>query len=102
MFYSNCFVQAMKHKICHPFKVKLTYIPPKYSEAWCPHWLWSDGVNDYDFGVEKWLKWYQVFWFKGEITTRKLGWNERYKQIRIDKYNRRKFPPNRSVVCGGR
>lgn len=89
MFYSNCFVQAIKHKLRHPFKVNLTYISPKYSESWCPHWMWSDGVNDYDFGVEKRLKWHQVFLFKGEIRAREAGWNKRYKQTMIDRYNRK-------------
>lgn len=104
MFYSNCFIQAMKYKILHPFKVKLTYISPKYIEAWCPHWLWSDGTNDYSFCGTTYLKWYQMFWYKGEIIIGELGRNERYKQMRIDRYNRRKFrrfPPNKAIVCGG-
>jgi hypothetical protein len=90
-FYSNCFVQAMKRKIRHPFKVKLTYIRPKYGESFpfVPHFLWSDGEYDYDFGVEKYLKAYQVFWFKGNIRRRNLGWNEEYKQKRIERYNKR-------------
>lgn len=88
-FYSNCFIQSIKQKIRHPIKTKLTYICPKYGESYffVPHFLWSNGIADYDFGIEKHLKWYEVFWFKGNIRKRPLGWNLDYKRRRIEKYN---------------
>lgn len=91
-FYSNCLFQALLHKLKHPTKTKLTYIRPKYGESFffVPHFLWSDGEYDYDFGVEKFIKPYQVFWFKGNVRRRKLGWNEQYKRRRIEKYNKLK------------
>ena len=46
----------------------------------CPHFLWCDGQADYDFGVERYLKWWERFWFKGEIRKRKIGWNQHWKQ----------------------
>lgn len=85
MYYSNCFIEAIKHKLLDWRHVKITYIPPQYNECFCPHFLWSDGQADYDFGVEWYLKWWERFWFKGEIRKRKLGWNEKWKQYRIDK-----------------
>ena len=85
-FYSNCLLEAIKAKLRDWKNVKLTYIPPRYNEVFCPHFLWSDGIYDYDFGyVEKQLKWYQIFWFKGRIRQRALGWNKKWKSYRIAK-----------------
>lgn len=88
MFYSNCFVEMLKHKIRNWKNTKVTYIPPRYNEVFCPHFMWSDGKYDYDFGVERHLKWYEVFWFKGCIRCRKLGWNQKWKSYRMAKKNR--------------
>ena len=52
-----------------------------------PKLVWSDGEYDYDFGVKRYLKWYERFWFKGEIRKRKLGWNKKWKAYRIAKKN---------------
>lgn len=81
-YYSNCLIEAIKAKLKNP-KVKITYVSPFVNEVFCPHFLWSDGKNDYDFGVEKHLKWYEILLFKGHIRQRKLGFNERYKQAVI-------------------
>lgn len=75
-YYSNCFIEAVKAKIKNPL-VKIAFVPR--SEKGTPHFLWSDGKHDYDFGVEAELKWYQIIWFKGRIRQRALGFNERYK-----------------------
>lgn len=83
MFYSNCFLEAIKHKVKDWKKVEITYIPPQYNELFCPHFLWSDGVYDYDFGIDKHLRWYQIFWFKGCIRQRAHGWNKKWKAYRI-------------------
>ena len=40
-FWSNCLLEAVKAKIRHPYKVKVTAV--LRSEARCPHFLWSDG-----------------------------------------------------------
>ena len=77
-FYSNCLFEAIKAKIRHPMSVKITVV--KRSEAGCPHFMWSDGKNDFDFGVEKHLTGLQKIWFKGQIRKRHLGFNERYKR----------------------
>lgn len=76
-FYSNCFFEALKAKIKNP-KIKITIVWK--SEIRCPHFLWSDGQADYDFGVDKKLKLWQIFWFKGTIRKRKLGFNQYYKE----------------------
>ena len=80
LFYSNCLIQALKAKVRNPKRVKITYVSPFANEVFCPHLLWSDGVNDYDFGIEGYLNWYQRLWFKGHIRIRPLGFNERYKK----------------------
>lgn len=80
-FYSNCFFEAIKAKIKNPKFVKITVVLK--SEARCPHFLWSDGKNDYDFGVNKPLKWWQIIWFKGSIRKRNLGFNKRYKEMML-------------------
>lgn len=85
MFYSNCLLEALKAKIKDPKRVKLTYLPPTVNECFCPHWLWSDGEHDYDFGVERYLKWYERIWFKGHIRQRSLGFNEKWKGYRKSK-----------------
>ena len=83
MFYSNCLIQALKHKLKDWKHVKLTVIPPQYNVIFCPHILWSDGKADYEFCTSDALKWYQLFWFKGRIRERSLGWNKRYKEYII-------------------
>lgn len=88
MFYSNCFIEMLKHKVKNWKNVKVTCIPPRYNEVFCPHFLWSDGEYDYDFGTKRYLKWYEVFWFQGCIRRRELGWNERWKSYRIAKKTR--------------
>lgn len=85
-FYSNCLIEALKQKIKHPFKVKITMV--KRSEANCPHFLWSDGVNDYDFGVERQITGFHYLWFEGYIRKRGLGFNERYKQQMKERYKK--------------
>lgn len=77
-FYSNCFVEAIKAKLKHPFKTKITIVTK--SEAGCPHFLWSDGQYDYDFGAERWLEGYERLWFEGCIRQHRLGFNKRYKK----------------------
>lgn len=77
-FWSNCLLEATKAKIQHPFKVKVTVVPR--SEARCPHFLWSDGKYDYDFGVERRLVGVQVLLFRGYIRRRSLGFNRKYKE----------------------
>lgn len=71
-------IEALKAKIRHPFKVKITFIPK--SEKGSCHFMWSDGEADYDFGVERDIKWYEVLLFKGEIRKRSLGFNKKYKE----------------------
>lgn len=85
-FYSNCFLEAVKAKIRHPLSTKITVV--RRSEAGCPHFLWSDGVNDFDFGVERHLTGLQKIWFRGYIRKRNAGFNEHYKRLMKSKYNK--------------
>jgi hypothetical protein len=78
-FYSNCLIEVLKAKLKNP-KIKITYVSPFANEVFCPHFLWSDGENDYDFGIERHLKWYEKLYFKGHIRQRELRFNEKYKQ----------------------
>lgn len=87
-YYSNCLIEAIKHKLKQWKCVKITYISVKYNIVSTPHFMWSDGLNDYDFGTGRYLKWHQRFWFNGNIRTRELGWNERYKKKLIDSYRK--------------
>lgn len=79
-FLSNCLLEAVKAKIRHPVKVKVTVV--LRSEARCPHFLWSDGQNDFDFGVDRRLVGPQVLLFRGYIRRYTLGFNRKYKQMR--------------------
>lgn len=78
MFYSNCLIEALKAKIKNPSKVSITYVPK--SEKGSCHFMWTDGEHDYDFSVERPIKWYEALLFKGEIKQRALGFNEKYKR----------------------
>lgn len=89
-FWSNCLLEAAKAKIQHPFKVKVTVVPR--SEARCPHFLWSDGKYDYDFGVERRLVGAQLLLFRGYIRRRGLGFNQKYKERMRKAWSR---PPER-------
>ena len=85
-FRSNCLIEAVKAKLKNPKKVKITFIPARYTEGGiCPHFLWSDGESDFDFGTDQKLKPYQYILFKGNIRERALGWNERYKQLLVER-----------------
>lgn len=81
-YYSNCLIEAFKAKIKNPSKIKITIIPPWLNEVFCPHFLWSDGKYDYDFGVSRRLKWYEIFWFEGCIRRYKLGFNQKWLEYR--------------------
>ena len=84
MFYSNCLIEALKAKLKNPRKIKITFVPK--SEKGSCHFMWSDGEADYDFGVERDIKWHEVLWFKGCIRKYCLGFNERYKEQMRKRY----------------
>ena len=77
LFYSNCLWEALKAKLRNWKSVKIYILPPKYNEVKCCHFMWTDGVHDYDFGVNRYLRWYQRLWFRGTINRHKLGWAQR-------------------------
>lgn len=54
---------------------------PWDNEVFCPHILWSDGINDYDFGNEGKgnLGFFNWTLHKGHIRKRNLGFNQKYK-----------------------
>ena len=79
-FYSNCFIEALKAKIKHPFKVKILYIPKRLNEEDCPHFMWTDGTDDYEFGIDAYVK--SILLFKGSIRARGLGYANAYKEMR--------------------
>ena len=99
-FYSNCLFEAIKAKM-NNFNVKITYIPPKYSESYrfIPHFMWSDGVNDYDFMYDEgeYVKWYKILKFKGKIVKHDLGENDRYLKLMVNRYNKRRI--RESLKC---
>ncbi len=77
-FWSNCLIEAVKAKIRHPFRVSVTIAPR--SEAGCPHFLWSNGKSDFDFGTEQRLTGAQILLFRGYIRRYELGFNQEYKE----------------------
>ena len=79
-YYSNCMIEAIKFKLRNFKNVKITVVAPWYNEVFCPHFLWSDGEYDYDFGVERRLTGVQILLFRGYIRLRKLGFNKKYKE----------------------
>lgn len=85
-YYSNCLFESLKQKIKHPFTTKITFVPR--SEVGCFHFLWSDGVYDYDFGTERHLKGLNVLLFRGCVRRRELGFNNDYKQRMKERWER--------------
>ena len=83
-YYSNCLIETIKYKLKNWHNVKITYIPSKYNLVKTPHFLWSDGIKDYDFGTSRYLKWHQRLWFRGCVRVRELGWNEKYKNKLVE------------------
>ena len=81
-YYSNCMIEAVKAKIKDWKHVKITYVSPFKNKVFCPHFLWSDGENDYDFGIEGLGARGIIDWtiHKGHIRKRGLGFNQRYKE----------------------
>lgn len=80
-YLSNCLIEATKAKIKN-HKIKITFVMPWNNEVFCPHILWSDGINDFDFGNEGKgdLGFKNWTLHKGHIRKRKLGYNEKYKK----------------------
>ena len=75
-FASNCLIQAIKHKIMDWRNVKVICIFRKHH---LPHFAWSNGKYEYDFGAERHLGYLDAIWFKGYIYKHDLGWSEKYK-----------------------
>lgn len=82
-FYSNCLIEAINAKLENP-DVKITVVTK--GNRGVPHFLWSDGKYDYDFGTDKKLSRLQTLWFKGRIHKRALGFNEEYKRMSRYRY----------------
>lgn len=91
-FYSNCLIESIKAKIKDPKNVKITIVPPWYNEVFCFHAMWTDGVNDYDFGSEGMGDSFIGNWtvHKGHVRRYKLGSNDRYVRICKKRYHLRK------------
>ena len=81
-YVSNCLIEAIKAKIRN-LKIKITVVMPWDNEVFCPHVLWNDGINDYDFGNEgmgdQGIKNWTLH--KGHIRKRALGFNQKYKNV---------------------
>ena len=90
LYYSNCLFECIKAKIKNP-KIKITYLSPFINKEFCPHFMWSDGEYDYDFGINGYIPFCRVFWFKGCIRRRKLGFNRKWKRAAIKSYYNRKL-----------
>lgn len=90
-FYSNCLIEAIKAKIKDWKHIKLTFVSPFDNEVFCPHVMWSDGINDYDFGNEGKGNQGILNWtlHKGHIRKRELGYNQKYKMV-CKNWSRRK------------
>lgn len=84
-FYSNCLIEAINAKLENP-DVKITVVTK--GNRGVPHFLWSDGKYDYDFGTDKKLSRLQALWFKGRIHKRALGFNEEYKRMSRYRYEK--------------
>lgn len=81
-YYSNCIIEAFRAKLKDWKNVKITYISPFRNVVFCPHFLWSDGKYDYDFGYETRNRSISNWTIhKGHIRQRELGFNQKYKDL---------------------
>jgi hypothetical protein len=91
-FYSNCFIQALWHKMLHPFKTKIVFISARINESHCPHFFWCDETGDYDFTImtptDK-TNIFNLLLFRGYIQKRNCGFAKRYQMQRKEKVGRR-------------
>ena len=80
-YYSNCFIEAIKAKIKDWKHIEITYVSTFDNEVFCPHFFWSDGKYDYDFGIEGMGDRGIIDWtiHKGHVRKREHGFAERYK-----------------------
>ena len=88
-YHSNCMIEALKAKIHNP-KIKVYFCKPRITENrhfQMFHFMWSDGVADYDFSdlKENELSPYRNLFFKGVIRKFDLGFAERYTKYRNKK-----------------
>lgn len=79
IYWSNCFVEAVRHWMLDPCRVKILYCPASWNETFCPHWMWKDrDGNEYDFNTRDKLKLWQYIWFKGGVRVHRRGTYRRY------------------------
>ena len=93
-YYSNCLIEAIKAKLKDPKNVKITLCLPWFNEVFCPHFMWTDGVADYDFGIECWIPMITAYTIhKGHIRKREKGFIEKYQRAMKKRFyrNRRNF-----------
>lgn len=90
-YYSNCLIEALKAKIKDPKNIEITVCLPWFNEVFCPHFMWSDGEADYDFGTEHWMPMISAYTIhKGHIRKRKKGFNKKYLSTMKMKFRRNK------------
>lgn len=95
-FTSNCMLEAIKAKIKNPSNVTIYFCKPRITEngnfQWL-HFMWSDGVHDYDFSDDEAtsLPWYKCFLFKGKIRQFNLGFAKRYQTYRNSIKGKREY-----------
>jgi len=86
---SNCFIEALRAKLQHPFKVKIYYCKSRRRNGKfdCCHFLWSDGEHDYDFTdkdtytTNRFLHRTHL-WYPGMVRQWPLGFAEEYSKKR--------------------
>lgn len=85
VYKSNCLIEVMKAKIHNPH-IKIYFCKPSFQNKFLqmPHFMWSDGIFDYDFSDEENnpLPWYQCFWFSGRIRRFRFGFARKYSEMR--------------------
>ena len=99
-YYSNCLIEAIKAKLKN-HRLKIIFFVPWRNEIFCPHFMWSDGKYDYDFGCEYNLS-LPFAWtiHKGHIRRRSAGFARRYKEAVDEWREKHKSKPKNGRECG--
>lgn len=73
LYWSNCFIEAIRAKIKHGKEVEIIHLPARDNEIYCTHWMWHDLVDNkvYDFhSINDHDHWWNFIIFKGYIRVR--------------------------------
>lgn len=94
-FYSNCLLEAVKAKLKDWKDIKIFYIPKKFNDTKCFHFMWKNTKTNetFDFKAEKALSSpLKLLYFKGHIRKVSIqNYYSKYMNNEVSKYLKSKY-----------